>query len=165
MKSLIESLLDIEDNIDNVEDTIKANQLVKDLENKKDFEKTIDDFIKDMRKSGLKKESGDIRRLMNINKNCYIQVTKKLRGEIYQYTRIIFINSNRMWGGITLCTNLDWGESNVVYTNSFDNSISTLGLGKHPYENYIRYENYKVPSNKNKFIDYIIELIRKNHKK
>lgn len=163
MKSLIESLFDIDNNIDSVEDIAKADQLVKDLENKKDFEKTIDDFIKDMRKSGLRKESGDIRRLMNINKNCYIQVSKTLRGENFQYTYIFFINSNRMWARITLCTNLNWGDSTVVYTNSVDNSISTLG--KSPYENYIRYENYKVPKNKNKFIDYIIELIRKNHKK
>lgn len=163
MKSLIESLLDIEANIDNVEDTTKADQLIKHLEKVTDFEKTIDDFIKDMRKSGLRKESGDILRLMNVNKNCYIQVSKTLRGENFQYTYIFFINSNRMWGGITLCTNLASGKSAVVYTNSVDNSISTLG--KSPYENYIRYENYKVPSNKNKFIDYIIELIRKNHKK
>ena len=163
MKSLIESLFDIEGNIDNVEDTTKADQLIKHLEKITDFEKTIDDFIKDMRKSGLRKESGDIRRLMNINKNCYIQVSKTQRGENFQYTYIFFINSNQMWGGITLCTNLALGKSSVVYTNSVDNSISTLG--KSPYENYIRYENYKVPKNKNKFIDYIIELIRKNHKK
>lgn len=98
MKSLIESLLDIEANIDNVEDTTKADQLIKHLEKVTDFEKTIDDFIKDMRKSGLRKESGDILRLMNVNKNCYIQVSKTLRGENFQYTYIFFINSNRMWG-------------------------------------------------------------------
>lgn len=163
MKSLIESLFDIDDNIDNIEDITKANQLIKNLEKKTDFEKTIDDFIKDMRKSGLKKESGDINRLMNISKNCYIQVTKQLRGDVYEYIRITFINSDKSWGSITLCTNVVFNASNVVYTNSVDNSISTLG--KSPYENYIRYENYKVPKNKNKFIDYIIELIRKNHKK
>ncbi len=159
MKTLYESLFDIDDNIDKVSDIAEAYNMVDKLSvnDANKFMDNINDYIKSIRKNKAKKVIGNHPWSKMAKGYPYVQVDKHTYKQ-HMYISISFILEDEEWASISLCSNRELGLSDIVYTNNEKNR--KLGWNKDTAYNYEVFDTYSLPLSEIDNIKLLIKIIR-----
>lgn len=159
MKTLYESLFDIDDNIDKVGDIAEMYNIVNKLSvnDANKFMGNINDYIKSIKKNKAKKVIGNNPWSKMAEGYPYVQVDKHTYKQ-HMYISISFILCDEEWASISLCNNRELNLSNIVYTNSEKNR--RLSWNKDTAYNYEVFDTYSFPLSEIGNIKLLIKIIR-----
>lgn len=159
MKTLYESLFDIDDNVDKVGDIAEMYNIVNKLSvnDANKFMSNINDYIKSIRKNKAKKIIGNHPWSKMAKGYPYVQVDKHTYKQ-HMYISISFILDDEEWASISLCSNRELSLSDIVYTNNEKNR--RLGWNKDAAYNYEVFDTYNLPLSEIDNIKLLIKIIR-----